>query len=353
VSESRNSIARLVARFIFKSVSAFHGGQQDVAPLPFAPSVEKYEQRVARLDNFVREEIRSANIPGLSIALVQGGKLAWTKGYGVTNWATRQPVEADTCFEAASLGKPITAYAALRLADEGLLDLEHPLSNYLKTQFVDDVRRREGMTARTVLTHTSGLSNDLQERHHRAVFEAGERFSYSGVGFMYLQKVIEEVSRMPFDRFMRETVFVQLGMTSSSYLRRSQMARGHVHLGGLAAPLPFFPAEQPNAANLLCSTAADLARFEAELMAPTLVSPALVDEMLSPQVQIRGDAWWGLGIGLLLKESTKCFWHWGDNLDFESYMLGCPGERIGAVVMTNSSRGLRVARRIAAKALGG
>jgi len=259
----------------------------------------------------------------------------------------------DTRLEAASLGKPITAYAALRLVEAGKLDLRKPLGSYLREQFVKSDQHRDQISTRTVLTHTSGLSNNLIESDHRVAFTPGSRFSYSGVGFMYLQRVIQEVSGADFNDFISETIFTPLGMTCSSYsraLRTAPRARGHAYLLGVAVPMPFAPNAQPNAANLLCSTALDLAKFVAELMAPTLVSRALVEQMLTPQVRAE-NSWWGLGIGLYRGPQSTCFWHWGDNLDFQSYLIGCPHEKIGAVVLTNSSRGLKSARKIAARAL--
>jgi CubicO group peptidase (beta-lactamase class C family) len=103
----------------------------------------------------------------------------------------------DTRLEAASLGKPITAYAALRLVEAGKLDPRRPLGSYLRKQFVEGYRYREQITTWNVLTHTSGLSNNLLESDHEVAFTPGSQFSYSGVGFMYLQRVIEEVTGAP------------------------------------------------------------------------------------------------------------------------------------------------------------
>ena len=133
------------------------------------------------------------------------------------------------------------------------------------------------------------------------LLKPGSRFSYSGVGYMYLQRAIEGITRRPFNDFMTQTVFAKLGMGSTSYFRafgESHMARGHGYVLGFAMPVPYFPMEQPNAANLLCTTAPDLAKFVAELMSPSIVNKNLVDQMLSPQVHMGGDVWWGLGIAL-------------------------------------------------------
>ena len=172
---------------------------------------------------------------------------------------------------------------------------------------------------------------------------------------MYLQRVIESITQRPFNDFMTQTIFAALKMSSTSYFRsfgESRIARGHGYLFGLALPMPFVPITQPNAANLLCSTALDLARFLAELMNPTIVNKKLVAQMLSPQQRVNEQLWWGLGIALYRTGESLCFWHWGDNMDFESYLLGCPDQKFGVVVMTNSTRGRLIAREVASKALG-
>jgi CubicO group peptidase (beta-lactamase class C family) len=347
----------LIARSIAFVSSAFEkspGGA--TAPIPFSPNAEiSIARKIAELDAFIRTEMERHDITGLSVALISDGKVSWTRGYGVTNSISRRPVRDDTIFEGASLGKCLTTYAALKLVQEGRLDLHKPLSSYLTDQFVANSPWRDQINAWHVMTHTSGLSNDLTESTHAVSFEPGSRFSYSGVGYMYLQQAIEGITRRPFNDFMTQTIFAKLVMGSTSYFRafgKSHMARGHGYVLGFAMPMPYFPMKQPNAANLLCTTATDLAKFVAELMSPSIVNQNLVDQMLSPQVHMGGDLWWGLGIAVYPAGNSRCFWHWGDNMDFESYLLGCPRERIAVVVMSNSSRGRLITREVAKKALG-
>ena len=310
------------------------------------------------LDRYIRAEMARENIPGLAIALVHDDQVFWSEGYGVANSFTRRIVLADTPFEAASIGKPVTAYAALKLVQDGRLDLHKPMSSYLAKQFVAPSPYRDEITAWHVMTHSSGLSNNLLEATHQVAFKPGSRFSYSGVGFMYLQRVIEAITHQPFNDFMTQTVFAQLGMGSTSFFRAfgdDRIARGHVYLFGFALPMPFFPIAQPNAANLLCSAAPDLAKFAIELMHPHFLDADLVKLMLTDQFQGhigKNPVSWGLGVGLDHTASGVCFWQWGDNGDFESYLLGCPDAKIGVVILTNSSRGRIVARNLAAKALG-
>jgi CubicO group peptidase (beta-lactamase class C family) len=350
---------RFLAVFLALCAIGCHRTSRDIAPIPFDPAPAiPIARKVPELDRLIRAAMAREKVPGLAIALVHDDRVIWSEGYGVANSFTSRIVLADTPFEAASIGKAVTAYAALKLVEEGRLDLARPLSEYLAKQFVAPSPYRDRITARQVLTHTSGLSNNLLESIHHIAFKPGTQFRYSGVGFMYLQRAIESITHQAFDDFMRRTVYAQLGMASSSYFLSScedRIARGHLHPFGFAMPMPFAAIGQPDAANLLCSSAPDLARFAVELMNPHFLEKNLVAQMLTDQVQGRiGDepVSWGLGVGLVHSAEGTCFWHWGDNGDFESYLIGCPEQKIGVAIMTNSSRGRVVAREIAVKALG-
>src|SRR5262249_11831103 len=122
-------------------------------------------------------------------------------------------------FEAASLTKPVVAYAALKLADSGQLDLDAPLSKYLPEPYIKDDDRLKLITTRRVLSHTTGFPNWRPAGQPLKIhFTPGERFSYSGEGYVYLQKVIEQISGQPLDAFMKKTVLEPLGMTDSSFV---------------------------------------------------------------------------------------------------------------------------------------
>ncbi len=242
----RAGIASLVfAMLVACCAMGCHPSSRDVAPLPFLPAPGvPMARKIPELERYIRAEMARENIPGLAIALVHDDQVFWTAGYGVANSLTRRIVLADTPFEAASIGKPLTAYAALKLVQDGRLDLHKPLSSYLTKQFVAPSPYRDQITAWHVMTHTSGLSNHLLEVTHEIAFKPGSRFSYSGVGFMYLQRVIESITHQPFNDFMTQTVFAQLGMGSTSYFRSfgdDRIARGHIDLFGFALPMPFFP----------------------------------------------------------------------------------------------------------------
>ena len=120
---------------------------------------------------------------------------------------------------AASLGKPVFTFAALHLFDEGKLDLDRPLKSYVPGHAPDDARG-DKITAHDVLSHSSGLRNWCARVDQPLVpdFEPGSRFQYSGEGFFYLQRAVEHITGMSFERFMEQRLFQPLGMKSSTYL---------------------------------------------------------------------------------------------------------------------------------------
>ncbi len=162
--------------------------------------------------------MKDGEVPGLSIALIRDARVVWQRSFGVANSATNQPVIDDTIFEAASLSKPVFAYGVLRLVEKGKLDLDAPLVKYLPKPYVANDDRANLITARMVLTHTTGFPNWSINQPLKTQFKPGERFSYSGEGFVYLQKVVEHLTGQLLDQVMRKEVFEPLGMTSSSYV---------------------------------------------------------------------------------------------------------------------------------------
>ena len=212
-------------------------------------------------------------MPGLAIALLRGGNVVWHRGFGVKNTNTKEPVDDTTVFEAASLSKPVFAYAVLKLVDSGKFDLDKPLKQYLPGNFDGgEDPRISNITARHVLSHTTGFPNWRSGKILRAHFRPGERFSYSGEGFVYLSKVIEHVTGEGFDDFMKRMVFQPLGMTSSSYVWQAnydklQSFRHNVRSGTRSTrtsrlrSLPRSPTPQPACERQCRITGVSLPRF--------------------------------------------------------------------------------------------
>jgi len=196
---------------------------------------------VQHLQAFIPAQMQAAKVPGLSIALIQAGKISWFAGFGTVNTLTAEPVDSDTVFEVASISKPIAAYAALRLVELGVLSLDEPVQRYLSQPWLPVSPYAEQITLRHLLTHTSGLTNQLNPLDKTITFSPGERYLYSGVGFSYLQVVMEQATGQSLEQIAQELVFKPLQMDSSSYTNSTEilprLAYGHISYGVFMAPL--------------------------------------------------------------------------------------------------------------------
>lgn len=345
-----------------------------------------------------------AYVPGLSVAVVESGRMTWAGGFGVKKAETTDAVDADTVFPAASLSKPVFAYGVLRLREEGLIDLDRPLVNYLPDAYALEDARSKLITARHVLSHSSGFQNwrFAKDDKLQIAFDPGARFQYSGEGFFYLQRVVERVTGQSVTKFMRERVLGPLGMSSSSYTWLPEYERrtvwGHRNRGqaseGFAAragrkmeeiaarlnkPVEEWKYEDvlrampevdaswnghpvgllPNVAGTLNTTAPEYARFMLRVMERPAAARDAHDlketsrrEMLTPQVRINPALAWGLGWGLETTDGRDYFWHWGDNGTFHCFALGDPVRRNGLAVFTNSNFGPKLYQRIVLHATG-
>ena len=326
----------------------------------------------ARLEEEIPRLMNVADVPGLSAALIRDGKVAWLRGFGVMNAATRAPVRSDTVFEAASLSKPVVAYAVLKLVDAGKLSLDVPLVKYLPGAYVENDERLSLITARRVLSHTAGLPNWRPQGQPLKIYlTPGERFSYSGEGFVYLQKVVEHLTGETLDELVRKNVFEPLGMKSSSFVWQGRYetlkAAGHNAAG---VPREMRKPTEANAAGGLHTTALDYAKFVIAAMNGTGLKKETAGEMLTAQVRLDETCHncienrapprlskslaWGLGWGLQNTSDGPSFWHWGDNNgEFHCYAVAYPARKLGLVVFTNSGNGHSIIPDIIALAVGG
>ena len=324
----------------------------------------------SRLEGIIPWLMSEGEVPGLSMALVRDAKISWHRGFGVKSAETREPVRDDTVFEAASLSKPVFAYAVLKLVDGGKLELDKPLAAYLPEPYVRDDERVKLITARTVLDHTTGFQNEASPgRPLKIYFTPGEKFSYSGEGFLYLQRVVERITGEPLEAFMKRTVFEPLGMTSSYYVRPdgddARKASGHDPSGAVARN------SRPALARSysgLHTTALDYAKFLIAVMGGTGLRKGTAGQMWKAQVRLDEGCFscierspgrlsqtlsWGLGWGLERTEAGDAVWHWGDNnSEFQSFVMAYPKERVGVVIFTNSGNGLSVTPEIVSQIVG-
>jgi CubicO group peptidase (beta-lactamase class C family) len=317
--------------------------------------------------------MRERAVPGVSIAIVSGGRIVWQRAFGVKNASTKEPVDERTVFEAASVSKTVFAYVALKLCERGKLGLDSPLATYSKTRFVKNDPRLDRVTARHALSHTTGFPDWRSGLSLQFDADPGKRFRYSGEGYFYLQSVITElvgktlpspcgryegdfeVCATNFDEFMRQLLLEPLGMHQSSYLWRDELegvsARPHDLSGGV------LPTKKPNAADVarygavgeLRTTAADYAKFLIAVLnrpsADALLGPVMSAEMIRPQVKldpaekIDGADSWALGWAVQERPTGNVILHSGGQSGFRSLTMASVERKSGFVIFTNSDSG--------------
>jgi len=319
------------------------------------------------------DRMKHYDVPGVSIAVFDNGQILWARGYGLADISANKPVTPETLFQAASISKSVTAFAALQLVQQGKLNLDEDVNRKLVSWKVPDneFTRNEKVTLRRLLSHTAGLNvpsvgeylageslpttvqildgqKPANNEPVRADRTPGKEFRYSGGGYVIVQLLLMDVTHKTFPELMHDHVFEPLGMTRSTFevpLRKSlwpEAAKPYTSSGTLAErgwPLGY-PAMAPAG---LWTTPSDLSRFAMEVQKAyvghsKLLSFALAHEMLAYQ----SDEIYGLGVALAQRGHPKRFWHSGANGSYKCHFETFAETGQGLVIMTNGDGGLRL-----------
>lgn len=322
---------------------------------------------IAWLDAHVPALMREAQVPGVSIAIMQRGEVAWAKGYGVRDVRTGEAVTGDTVFEAASMSKPILALIAMQLVQEGRLDLDRALVDYLGQDYLPGQPEHRRITARMALAHRSGLPNwraGYAEMGGPLLLELapGSEYTYSGEGFLFLQRAIEAITGEPLDRLAQERLFAPLGLLRTGFawteaLERD-LASGHRDDGSLKERTRY---RAPNAAYSLYTTPAEYARMMLTLQRPELLGERAltrvgVEQMLQRQLRLPDDdavlrpglaksvaTYRALGWSLEVTPEGDIAQHSGSNSSgFKAFGQFNPAKGSGIVIFANGDGGYPV-----------
>jgi CubicO group peptidase (beta-lactamase class C family) len=310
--------------------------------------------------------VREALVPGAAAAVVRHGQVAELSAFGMRCVRTMDVVDEHTIFDAASLSKPVFAHLVLQLADRGILNLDMPLNTLLPNYLAASPSL--SITPRHILSHSAGLPNWRSPNFPlRTYFTPGERFSYSGEGYLYLQKAIEQATGKTLDELARDLVFDPLGMARSSFIwqRNFEANRAYPH-DAFGMPALGNKPGVANAAWSLQTCASDYALFLCAVLGGERLDQETAALWLSPSVEIKhrgiqcltpsdehintGIAW-GLGWGLETEAET--FFHWGDNGPYTSFCIGRPKDQSAFVVFTNGASGHSVMHEVVERFLPG
>jgi CubicO group peptidase (beta-lactamase class C family) len=324
----------------------------------------------------LEDRMKALNVRGVSIAVVDGYRIDWAKGYGIADLESGRPVTTATLFQAGSISKPVAAVAAMKLVEQGKLNLDEDVNARLKSWKVpeNEFTREQKVTLRRILSHSAGLTV-----HGFPGYEAGTQvpsmieildrkppantapirvdvvpgtiWRYSGGGYTVMQLLLTEVIGRPFPVLMRDLVLNRAGMRESTYeqplpAKLAQTAASGYRVNGEAVAGRYHTYPEMAAAGLW-TTASDLARFVIEIQksregrSNRVLSKGTVEEMLREQKKP-----YGLGFGLEEVGGTIQFGHGGADEGFQA-MITSTMDGKGLVVMTNSDNGGRLAREIA------
>jgi CubicO group peptidase (beta-lactamase class C family) len=317
----------------------------------------------------IEGRMKHYGVPGLSIAVIKDSKVIWAKSYGVMDRGSKQPVTNQTLFQAASISKPVSAYAVLKEVERGKINAEEDVNRYLKSWKLPDneFTKEKKVNIKHLLSHSGGLTvggfagyqisekvptllqvlNGEKPANSPAIRVdkvPGGTFRYAGGGYCVLQQMLIDIEGKPFPQIMNELVLGPLGMKNSSYHqplpadRLKFAATGYLpdrsETGGKRHTYP----EMAPAG--LWTTAEDLAKFAIDLQltvkgqSSKVLSQEMAVKMVSPFIE----EFEGLGIFLEKKGNDRYFGHGGWNEGFSSRFTAGKDSGDGVVILTNGNQ---------------
>ena len=339
----------------------------------------KFVASIRPLEAFIETEMKAKGVPGLSIAVVDGDRIVWAKGFGESDPERKIAATPATRYSMGSVSKPITGLLALQLVREGKLDLDAPITRYLP-EFKPRSRFKTAVTMRQLLAHTSGLVREapvgsffsdgkatLTEliaslNDTDLIFEPGTRFKYSQAAFALAGRVMEVVAKMPFERLAKQRLFDPLAMSESSFdipdARRPTLSPGFGWTRyGKTFPWPLVDYQAMRPSGGLVSSAADMGRLIPALFPGGTGKKLFHDDDLKtaftlqfPKVESERRH----GVGFLLSDfqGRKMVSHGGAINGFACEWAVLPDDRMGVIVCANMDSVNVLTQRIAEATLG-
>ena len=321
----------------------------------------------AALNERMPELLAKYRVPGAVVSYIQNGEVAWTKTYGLADRAAQKPMSAKMIFNFGSTGKVLTGWGVMRLVEQGKVDLDAPVNQYLKHWQIQSMDYdAQKVTLRRLLSHTAGLTvsgfSDYSQRRHLPSLEEmlaghnqtdgtvtlfrepGTGYQYSGGGFVMLQMVIEDVSGESFAQFMQREVTTPLGMPSLHWAWTPELSA--------MAPVPYGPQQEALGYRQLASqaigseigTVPDYARFVAAAVGGPngeppgrgVLQPETIAAMSKAQPNAKNE---GLAYGVTTVENGGMLQHFGNNPGWSAFFSIDTYRREGLVMAANSSNG--------------
>lgn len=313
----------------------------------------------------ILERMKFYKIPSVSIAVINNGKLEWTKSYGYADIETKRLANKTTLYQVASITKSVNSLGIMKLVQERKLSLTNDIRNYLKTWTFPDneLSKNKTITLKNLLSHTAGLSvhgfigysfNDTiptinqilngerpaNNETIKPIYPINEHFEYSGGGYTIIRKILDDNISSNYDSLMSAVVLKPLKMTNSTFSQPLSSQYKNYAFGTdkemqtLKGNYYIYPEQ---AAGGLWSTANDIAKFVLSIQNDlkgnqnSLINKQLTEEMLTPVLNN-----YALGLGIIEKGGEKYFWHEGESYGYNSIYYGSFTTGKGVVILTNA-----------------
>ncbi len=340
------------------------------------------------LEERIKTLVDTADVTGFTITIFNQDTIAYQNAFGYSNYTTKDSLKIDHVFYGASLSKAVFGYIVAQLANEGIIDLDKPLQEYLDVPIPDmyfekewrgykdlanDDRYRQ-ITARMCLSHTTGFPNwrwisrtgEFQpEGKIQLYFDPGSEYSYSGEGMSLLQKVIEKISGKGLEQLARERVFDPLGMDMTSYMWQERFENNYCYGHTTAQKIIDKDTEdEAGAAGSMETTPADYSKFLTKIIKLSSNNSEVTQLMFAPNIRINSKKQfgpeslektnandsiglnYGLGWGIFKSPYGQGYFKEGHGEGFQHYSILFPEKRIGILLMSNSDNAERIFKEV-------
>lgn len=361
------NIMRIVATATGLSLSASaHASWQQKKDhaAPQSQSTAKPDDRFTSVRALIEKTLSEAKIPSIAVAVVKDGKIIWEEGFGFADKERQIRATAHTPYSLASVTKPITATAVMKLQEARKLDIDAPIERYLSgIKLTSNAGSSSEVTARRIMAHSAGLpqyggfyldgskpagSKETISKFGMTVFPPNSRFEYSNIGMKILDATIEQVSKRSYGDYLRREIFLPLGMKNSA-VGLPPGSQAAVRYDNKKNPMPFYLTDHPGSGDVWAS-AHDMARFLMFHMATPLpdqrqiLSKARVLEMqrpasASPAPRPVGASRWDVGANWIVTKAGNHphILHSGGQPGVSTYVGFYPVQKVGVVILANSS----------------
>jgi CubicO group peptidase (beta-lactamase class C family) len=301
--------------------------------------------------------LKQKSIPALGIGYIESGKIEQINVFGELEKGIK--AHENTIWNVASLTKPITALVALKLIDSGELGLDEPVYKYYIDPDIKNDSRAKLLTTRIILSHQTGFINNRENYNDGILkfeFEPGTKYQYSGEGYDYLRKVIEQKFNKTIEQLASELIFKPLKMNNTSFVwnkeYESKIAKWHTEKGEIYT---LKKQTEAHGADDLLTTIKDYSKFVIYIINGADLSKKLQKEMVKNQVTINDYKYFGLGWWVdknININNDFALVHGGDDIGVHTIAFIIPKTKQGLVIFTNSDNGTDAYQEIILKYLG-